>query len=52
MYKMLLFDEIDKIKDLISNDDLRYFRILDSKIDRLFSHVLNIRDYITQVREA
>ncbi|WP_101910891.1 CorA family divalent cation transporter [Marasmitruncus massiliensis] len=38
--------------NLIPLEDLRYFRILDSKIDRLFSHVLNLRDYVTQVREA
>lgn len=37
---------------LISEENLRYFRILDSKIDRLFAHVLNLRDYVTQVREA
>jgi Mg2+ and Co2+ transporters len=37
---------------LIPQEDLRYFRILDNKIDRLFSHVLNLRDYVTQVREA
>lgn len=38
--------------NLIPPEDLRYFRILDNKIDRLFSHVLNLRDYVTQVREA
>ena len=38
--------------NLISQDSLRYFNILDSRIDRLFSNVLNIRDYVTQVREA
>jgi magnesium transporter len=38
--------------DLISDENLRFFRILDSKIDRLFAHVLNLRDYVTQVREA
>jgi magnesium transporter len=37
---------------VISPENLRYFRILDSRIDRLFSHVLNLRDYVTQVREA
>ena len=37
---------------LISAENMRYFRILDSKIDRLFAHVLNLRDYVTQVREA
>ena len=38
--------------NLIEPDELRYFRILDSRIDRLFAHVLNLRDYVTQVREA
>lgn len=37
---------------LISQEHLRYFRILDGRIDRLFAHVLNLRDYVTQVREA
>lgn len=37
---------------LINSQYSRYFRILDNKIDRLFSHVLNLRDYVTQVREA
>ncbi len=38
--------------ELISRENLKYFRILDSRIDRLFSNVLSLRDYITQVREA
>ena len=38
--------------NLISETSLRYFNILDSRIDRLFANVLNIRDYVTQVREA
>ncbi|MFT3950813.1 MAG: CorA family divalent cation transporter [Oscillospiraceae bacterium] len=37
---------------LISHDSLRYFRILNNKIDRLYANVLNLRDYVTQVREA
>ncbi|MFA9380396.1 MAG: CorA family divalent cation transporter [Acetanaerobacterium sp.] len=37
---------------LIPPEDVRYFRMLYNKIDRLFSHVLNLRDYVTQVREA
>lgn len=48
IFEGLMEDE----NDLISSDNLRYFRILDSKIDRLFAHVLNLRDYVTQVREA
>jgi magnesium transporter len=38
--------------DIIPRGELRYFRILDNRTDRLFSFVLNLRDYVTQVREA
>lgn len=38
--------------NLIPPEDLHYFRILDSKIDRIFAYLLNLRDYVTQVREA
>ncbi len=38
--------------NIISKDSLRYFHILDNRIDRLFANVLNLRDYVTQVREA
>lgn len=48
IFEGLMEDE----NDLISTENLRYFRILDSKIDRLYAHVLNLRDYVTQVREA
>ena len=37
---------------IIGNDYLRFFGILNSRIDRLFASVLNLRDYVTQVREA
>lgn len=43
---------VENENQLIPDEDLRYFRRLDSKIDRLFSHILNLRDYVTQVREA
>lgn len=43
---------IQNENNIISEDSLRYFNILDSRIDRLFANVLNIRDYVTQVREA
>jgi len=42
----------DNENQIIDTQYSRYFRILDNKIDRLFSHVLNLRDYVTQVREA
>jgi len=38
--------------DLIDKKDLRYFKILTNRINRLFTNVLNLRDYGTQVREA
>lgn len=31
---------------------LRYFRMITNRIDRLYHNVLNLRDYVTQVREA
>lgn len=43
---------VENQNNLITKDSLRYFTILDSRIDRLFSNVLNVRDYVTQVREA
>lgn len=54
------YEQIDQVLDgilendngLFAEDDLRYFKILDRKIDRLLAHILNLRDYITQVREA
>lgn len=48
-----IFEEFTENENkLIDPKYSRYFRILDNKIDRLFSHVLNLRDYVTQVREA
>lgn len=38
--------------NLISQEELRYFKILTNRIDRLLSNVLRLRDYVTQVREA
>lgn len=38
--------------DLIDKKELRYFKILTNRINRLFTNVLNLRDYGTQVREA
>lgn len=37
---------------LLSKEILRYFRILTNRVDRLYHSVLNLRDYVTQVREA
>ncbi|SFR80856.1 magnesium transporter CorA family protein [Anaeromicropila populeti] len=43
---------VENENNMISNEKLRYFRILDNRIDRLFAKVLSLRDYVTQVREA
>lgn len=37
---------------LISEENLKYFVILGSRTDRLLANVMNIREYITHVREA
>lgn len=38
--------------DLLSDKATRYFRIMSNRINRLNMRVLNLRDYVTQVREA
>ncbi len=43
---------VENENSLIDDDALKYFRILDSRVDRLFANVLNLHDYVTQVREA
>jgi len=48
-----IFEElVENERGLIDGVYLRNFQILDNRIDRLFSHVLTLRDYVTQVREA
>lgn len=38
--------------ELIDKKSLRYFRMITNRVDRLYHGVLNLRDYVTQVREA
>lgn len=48
-----IFEDITQNENkLISPQHLRYFMVLDKRVDRLFSTVLNLRDFVTQVREA
>jgi len=48
-----IFDGLtDNESSIISTSDLHYFKILNNKIDRLLSHILNLRDYVSQLREA
>lgn len=37
---------------LLSSGALRYFKMFTDRVDRLNRNVMNLRDYITQVREA
>lgn len=36
----------------IDNKAMRYFKIIASRVDRSYHSVMNLRDYVTQVREA
>lgn len=48
-----IFDELcDNDNDLISADYLNYFEILNNRCGRLVSQVMNLREYIVQVRES
>jgi magnesium transporter len=38
--------------EIIDKKALRYFHMLTARCERLFHGVLNLRDYVTQVREA
>jgi magnesium transporter len=54
-YEQLLdiFSLIDiNENSLFDSSALRGFRILSGKIDRLYHSVINLRDYVTQIREA
>nr|WP_320026871.1 CorA family divalent cation transporter [uncultured Acetobacterium sp.] len=55
-YYEQLFEICEAIEEnennLIDKKELRYFKILTNRINRLFTNVLNLRDYGTQVREA
>lgn len=38
--------------DLLDNSSIKYFKMFTDRIDRLNRNIQNLRDYITQVREA
>lgn len=38
--------------DIFSETDIKYCRRIKNRVDRLYHTVINLRDYITQVREA
>jgi len=54
-YEQLLeiFEAIEQNENgLVGNVELRLFRILAGRANRLYNGVVNLRDYVTQVREA
>ncbi|MHB1315143.1 MAG: magnesium transporter CorA family protein [Christensenellales bacterium] len=54
-YEQLLnvLDELmENENDLLNEHTLRYFKIFEGKVERLYHNILNLRDYVTQVREA
>jgi len=54
-YEQLLnvLDELlENENELLTSTALRYFKIFDNKVDRRYHTIINLRDYVTQVREA
>ena len=55
-YYEQLLDVLDILQEnennLLDNRSMRYFKIFSGRVDRLYHSVLNLRDYVTQVREA
>ena len=48
-----IFEELcDNDNDLITEECLKYFKILNNRAVRITSMVLNLKEYITQVRES
>jgi magnesium transporter len=55
-YYEQLLDVLDGLQknenEILNENELRYFKNFSSKVDRHYHNVLNLRDYLTQVREA
>ena len=48
-----IFDELcDNDNDMLSEEYLQYFDILNNRCSRLLSQVLNLKEYVVQVRES
>lgn len=54
-YEQLL-DLLDELQEnengLFNESGLRYFHVFSGKVERHYHNILNLRDYVTQVREA
>lgn len=55
-YYEQLLDVLDELQenenDMLHESSLRYFKIFAGRVDRIYHNILNLRDYVTQVREA
>ncbi len=55
-YYEQLLDVAESIEEntngMLSSGALRYFKMFTARVDRLNRNILNLRDYVTQVREA
>ncbi|MEZ4357791.1 MAG: CorA family divalent cation transporter [Eubacteriales bacterium] len=55
-YYEQLLDVLDELQEnensILNENSLRYFKIYTNRVDRLYHNILNLRDYVTQVREA
>ncbi|HWR23240.1 MAG TPA: CorA family divalent cation transporter, partial [Feifaniaceae bacterium] len=54
-YEQLLaaLDEMEENEnDMYDEHAMRYFRLYSTRVDRLYHSALNLRDYVTQVRES
>lgn len=50
---LLALDEMEENEnDLFDEHAMRFFRLYSSRVDRLYHGALNLRDYVTQVRES
>ncbi len=49
----MIFDGMaDNENGLFSDDAVRHFNVLNNRVTRCYAAVLNLRDYVTQMREA
>ena len=55
-YYEQLLDVLDELQEnennILHENSLRNFKIFTGRVDRLYHNILNLRDYVTQVREA
>ncbi|NCB72023.1 MAG: magnesium transporter [Clostridia bacterium] len=43
---------LENDNELITSSHMKYFKVLDNRVDRLFLSVLHLQDYVSQTREA